>query len=40
MQLVATLATFNDGPPADANDPRVALLRQTLRGTRLEAHRF
>jgi hypothetical protein len=31
MELVATLATFNDGPPADTNDPRVALLRQTLR---------
>ncbi|MFZ0092095.1 MAG: hypothetical protein WAL63_21530 [Solirubrobacteraceae bacterium] len=31
MELVATLATFNAGPPADTNDPRVALLRQTLR---------
>ena len=31
MELVATLATFNDGPPADINDPRVALLRQTVR---------
>ena len=31
MELVATLATFKDGPPADTNEPRVALLRQTLR---------